>query len=126
MNQKNIFTGISVLLLLQGIGFFFMKDQLMTSTFPAVEGAGHEALTRLLEVMSALSILIGIVAWTARNSPDTVAGFAIGFLVLILVTLKHVLIDTINVPIFAIVIQVLIFLSCAYLWMQGDKEEGED
>jgi hypothetical protein len=118
MNQKNLFSIIGIVLILQGIAFFFMKDQMVTDTFPGVDATGHDALNKLIEVMSALSIIIGLTAWTGRNSPAIIPGFAIGSLVLVCVTAKHMFIDHVNVPVFAYVIQFLILLACMYLWTQ--------
>jgi len=117
MNQKNIFSGISIVLILQGISFFVMGDQMVTDTFPGVDANGHTALIRLVEVMAALSILTGIITWANRTSANVAWAFTLGSLVLLCVTMKHLLMDHINVPTFAWVIQVLITLSCAYLWL---------
>lgn len=121
MNQKNIFSAISVVLILQGIMFFTMGDKMISDTFPTAEANGHIALMKLLEVMAALSILCGIIAWANRTSANVTWAYTLGSLVLLCVTMKHLLMDHINVPTFAWVIQVLIVLSCAYLWL-GKKE----
>ena len=121
MNQKNIFSAISVVLILQGIAFFAMGDKMISDTFPTVDANGHSALMTILQVVSALSILCGIVAWANRTSANVAWAYTLGSLVLLCVTMKHLLMDHINVPTFAWVIQVLITLSCAYLWL-GKKE----
>ncbi|HEX5112917.1 MAG TPA: hypothetical protein VFV79_08725 [Saprospiraceae bacterium] len=121
MNQKNIFSVISIVLILQGIAFFAMGDKMITDTFPTVDANGHLALMKLLEVMAALSILTGIITWANRTSANVAWAYTLGSLVLLGVTMKHMLMDHINVPTFAWVIQALITLSCAYLWL-GKKE----
>ncbi len=121
MNQKNIFTAIAAILVLQGIGFFLMGDQMITNTFPDVTEPGHTALLRLLQVPSALSILLGLVTYANRGTANVVWAFTLGTAILLSVTLKHMLIDHVNVPIPAVTIQVLILLACGYLWSQEKK-----
>jgi len=117
MNQKNIFSIIAVVLILQGIGFFAMGDKVITDAFPTLDANGHSAGVTMLQVVSALSILSGIIAWANRTSANVAWAYTLGSLVLLCVTMKHLLMDHINVPTFAWVIQVLITLSCAYLWL---------
>jgi hypothetical protein len=121
MNQKNIFTVIAAVLILQGIVFFLLGDKMVSDTFPTVEGEGHRALTLVLEVPSALSILIGLIAYASRNTSSVVWAFALGSTILLCVTLKHLFMDHVNVPIAAVVIQALIVISCGYLWSQSKK-----
>ena len=117
MNQRNNFSASSVVLILQGIAFYALKSQIASTAFPAVDATGQVALSQLIEVMSALSILIGLVTWVNRTTAGVVGAFTIGTLVLLAVTLKHYFVDKINVPIPAIAVQVLIVLACAYLLM---------
>ena len=124
MNQKNIFTVIAALLILQGLVFFFIKTQIMASAFPAVDATGQEALSHFMEVVAALSILTGLITYANRTTPGVVWAFSLGTLVLIGVTLKHKFMDGINVPIPAILIQAIILLGCLYLWSQKDNPRG--
>lgn len=121
MNQKNLFSVISAVLVLQGLAFYLMGDQLMASSFPGSDEASLLNLKLLFEVVAALSIALGLVTYAARTTPSVVWAFTIGTLLLLLVTLKHYLVDGINVPIFAIVIQVLMLLAFAYLWSQQKR-----
>ena len=121
MNQKNIFSIISVVLILQGIVFFLLGDQMTSSTFPDLDEAGHLAVRRVIEVPSALSILIGLITFANRTHPGVLWAYTIGSAILLCVTLKHMFMDHVNVPIPAVVIQALIVLSCAYLWSQNKK-----
>jgi hypothetical protein len=116
MNQKNIFTVLSAVLILQGICFYFLGDQLMTSAFPDVADPGHHALVQLFQVPAALSIVVGLIAYATRTTPNVAWAFAIGFGVLLCITLKHLLVDNIHVPIPAVIIQILIVLACAFAW----------
>ena len=86
MNQKNIFTFISAILILQGLAFFILGDQIMLSAFPSVEGEGQRALNLFMEVPAALSILIGLIAYAVRNTPSVLWAFTIGTAVLLAVT----------------------------------------
>lgn len=117
MNQKNVFTGISVVLILQGLVFFFMKTQIMTDAFPGLPTEAYHASGIMIEVVAALSIFIGLVAYGTRATPSVLPVFTLGSLVFLAVTLKHLLADNVNVPIPAVVIQVLIVLLCGYLWL---------
>jgi hypothetical protein len=121
MNQKNIFSAISVVLILQGIIFFAMQNKLVTDAFPGLDAACYGPLANIIEVMSALSILVGLIAWACRSIGGVVWAFTLGSLILLCVTLKHMFVDGIQVPIFAVAIQALIVLSCGYLWMQKPK-----
>ena len=121
MNQKNIFSIIAVVLIIQGIAFFFVGDKIITDSFPNLDANGHSSAMTMLQVVAALSILSGIIAWANRTSANVAWAYTLGSLVLLCVTMKHLLVDHINVPTFAWLIQVLITLSCAYLWL-GKKE----
>jgi hypothetical protein len=121
MNQKNIFSIIAVVLILQGIAFFLMGDKMITDAFPGLEGAGQSAAVTIMQVVAALSILCGIIAWANRTTANIAWAYTLGSLVLLCVTMKHLLMDGVKVPTFAWIIQVLIVLSCAYLWL-GKKE----
>ena len=120
MNQKNIFSVISVILILQGLAFFFMKNDIAADTFPALDDNAHQALAKLVAVISGLSILVGLITYAVRTAPNVVWAYTLGFAVLAAITYKHKFIDGINVPIVAIVIQVIVLLACVYLW-RGEK-----
>lgn len=121
MNQKNIFSIISVLLILQGVGFWAMKTQTAASTYPTLDATGLAAVVSVIELVCAISILTGIITWAVRSTPGIAWAYALGFLIVVATTLKHMYVDNINVPMPALIIQVLILLSCAYLWMQERK-----
>jgi hypothetical protein len=121
MNQKNMFTAISVVLILQGLGFFFMGDRIAVDAFPNVDASVQGAVKIMLEVMSALSIALGLIAYASRTHAGAVWAFTVGFAIFLCVTLKHLLVDGVNVPIPAVVIQTLIVLVCGYLWLGQSK-----
>ena len=121
MNQKNIFPVIGVILLLQSILFYFMGDKMAADTFPNLDAVGKDAAKNLLQVVSMMSIIVGLIAFATKNSPQVLGAFTIGFALFSINSLKHMFVNHINVPIVALVIQIGITLVCAYLWMQGRK-----
>ena len=124
MNQKNTFTVIGVILVLQGILFYAMGDTLSAQTFPDLDAAGRSASINLLQVISMLSIVVGLISFAARNSPQVLWAFAVGFVLFALNTLKHRFIEHINVPVFAMVIQIVFALACVYLWVNTKKAKA--
>lgn len=123
MNQKNIFTVIGAVLVLQGIVFYFIGDKLMTGAFPNLDANGNFATANLAQVMAAMSITVGLIAYAARNAAQVLWAFTLGFSLFSLVSLKHLIIDHINVPVPALVIQIAIALICGYLWMKNKKPQ---
>jgi hypothetical protein len=121
MNQKTIFLVIGAILVLQGIAFLMMGDKVISGAFPNVDDTAKYPGVTLLHVVAMLSIAIGLISFAARNSPQVLWGYALGFSLLTLLTLKHLLMDHINVPIPALVIQIGIALACIYLWIQSKK-----
>ncbi len=124
MNQKNIFTAISAILILQGIFFYLMGGTIVSDAFPNLDETGKFAATNLMQVLSAISIIVGLITYTVRNNSEVLWAYAIGFSLLCIVSLKHLLIDHINVPIPALAIQIGIVLLTAYLWMQSGKSQA--
>jgi hypothetical protein len=121
MNQKNIFPVIGAILLLQGIFFYVMGDKMALITFPNLDDVGKGAAVNLLQVISMISILVGLISFAARNTPQVLWAYTIGFALFGLNSLKHVFVNHINVPIPALIIQFAIALVCAYLWLQSKK-----
>ena len=121
MKQKTAFTVIGAILVLQGILFYFMGDKMSSGTFPNLDEAGRNATVKLMQVMGILSITVGLISFGARNTPQVLWAYTIGFGLFGLNSLKHMFINHINVPIPAIIIQLGIALVCGYLWMQNKK-----
>jgi len=118
MNQKNVFSVIAVLLVLQGLFFLIMGDKVVTDTFPGTDETGHHALIILMQVPAALLILIGIIMYANRTTPNIAWAFTLGFAILVGVTYKHLLVDHVKVPMLALVLQTLILIACGFLWSQ--------
>lgn len=124
MNQKNIFTVIGAILVLQGIAFYCMGDKMSSATFPNLDESGKYAAINLLQVISMMSIALGLISFAARKSTQVLWAFTIGFGLFGLNSLKHLFVNHINVPIAALVIQIGIALVCGYLWMQNSKSKA--
>lgn len=121
MNQKNVFTALGVLLALQGISFYVMGSKIALDAFGDLGEPGNLAAKHLMEVMAALSFNFGLIAYTNRSNSQILWPFTLGFAILLIVTLKHVLADGIHVPIWAVAFQILSLIACVYLWMQNNK-----
>jgi hypothetical protein len=124
MKQKTVFTVIGAILVLQGILFLVMRGKMSTDTFPDLAEAGRTATVKLLEVIAMLSILLGLISYAARNTPQVLWAYTVGSALLSILTLKHMFMDHINVPIFAPIIQIAIALVCGYLWLQNKKPQA--
>lgn len=124
MNQKNVFTVIGAILVLQGIVFYLMGDKMSSSVFPNLDEAGKHASTNLMQVISIMSIALGLISFAARKSPQVLWAFTVGFGLFGLNSLKHLFVDHINVPIPALIIQIGIALVCGYLWLQNRKPKA--
>ena len=124
MNQKNMFTAFAAILVLQGIFFYLMGDKIVSDAFTNLDETGKFAAINLMQVLSMLSIALGLISYAARNTPEVLWAFTIGFGLLCIISLKHLLADHINVPIPALIIQIGIVLISAYLWMQSGKTQA--
>lgn len=112
---------MAIFLALQGIAFFLMGSTIVTDAFGDVGESGNMAGKRLLEVMAVLSFNFGLLAYATRSNPQVLWAYTLGFAILLVVTLKHVLADHINVPIWAVAFQILSLLAVGYLWMRHNK-----
>lgn len=121
MNQKNIFTAISVILLLQSIFFYTMGGKVVAEVYPNLSADGITVATTMMRVAAMLNIALGLISFAARNSPQVLWAYTVGFGLFALNTLKDLFIDKINVPIAAVVIQVGIVLVCGYLWYRQSR-----
>jgi len=121
MNQKNIFTAIAALLAVQAIGFYFMGSKIAADAFGDLGEPGNFAVKHLFEVMAVIVFNVGLLAYATRTNPQVLWAFTLGFAILVIVTLKHMLVDDINVPIWAVAFQIVSLLAVGYLWMQINK-----
>jgi len=123
MNQKNIFTGIAVVLLLQGIVFYFMGEKMVTDSFPSLDPNCVFPAHTMMKVVASLSFAVGLITYAARNSPEVLWAYTIGVGVMSLNTLNDVFDDRLNVPMAAVVIQIGIVLLSGYLWYQQSQKK---
>jgi len=124
MSQKNIFSVIGAILVLQGLAFYLMATDVVTSAFPNLDEAGKAAPVILMQVMAVMSVALGLIAFASRNATGVAWAYCIGFALFSIVSLKHLLVDNINVPIPAVIIQIGIVLACAYLWMRSTNPKA--
>jgi len=123
MNQKNIFTGIAVVLVLQGIVFYFMGEKMVADSFPGLEPNCVFPAYTMMKVLASLSFAVGLITYATRNSPEVLWAYTIGIGVMSLNTLNDVFDDRLNVPMAAVVIQVGIVLLSGYLWYQQSQKK---
>ncbi len=119
MIQKNIFTAIAAVLILQGVAFYFMGGTIAGESFPTLDDTGKGAVAVMMEVVGLLSIFLGLITYAVRSHNDVLGFYLLGAVLLTINTLKHKFIDDLNVPVPAMVIQVFIVLACIYLWTQN-------
>ncbi len=119
MSQKNIFTAIAAVLILQGLAFFFMGGKVASDSFPTLDQAGLNAVAVMFQVIGLLSIIVALISYAVRGDSSVLWAYLVGFGLFLLNTLKHKFIDGLNVPIPAIVIQVGIVIAVGYLFMQN-------
>ena len=118
MNQKNIFTGIAAVLVLQSIAFYTMAGKFVADSFPDLVEQTSRAPTTLMKVCAMFCLALGLITYSVRNYAQVLWAYTIGIGLLSLNTLKDLFIDKLNVPMPAVVIQVGMTLLCAYLWSQ--------
>lgn len=123
MNQKNIFTGIAAILVLQGIVFYTMGDKVVADVYPNLDELGASATHTMMTVVGMLSIALGLITYAARNSPQVLWAYTVGYGLILLNTSKHRFLDNTNVPVAAMVIQLGIALLCGYLWYQQSQNK---
>ena len=121
MNQKNIFTGISIMMILQGIGIFALSGKIALDSFPTLGSEGLSAVSEMATVVAVLYIGIGTILHFTKSSPQVVPGMAVLFGLLALNTMKHIFISGVVVPIPLFVLQILFFGSMVFLLTTAKK-----
>lgn len=122
MNQKNVFTVLAVL----GVGFslfsYSMGAQIGKNSFPELNELGMFAVGINQELVAMVNIIVVLVMFASRDNPKVLWAFTLGFFLLGLNTLKHVVIDGVAVPVTGIVLQWAITAVIGYLWLQHRKK----
>ncbi|HNR06327.1 MAG TPA: hypothetical protein PKM27_03370 [Saprospiraceae bacterium] len=121
MNQKNVFTALAILLMVQALAFYFMGGKIAMDAFGDLGEPGNMAAKHLMEIMAAFAFNFGLLAYATRSNSQVLWVFTLGFAIVVVVTLKHILADGIHVPIWAIAFQILSLLAVGYLWMRHNK-----
>ena len=71
------------------------------------------------QLASTFLIIIALMVWATRNVPQVLGYFTIGTTILVMVTLKHIFIDGVAVPIGAPIFQGIVALLSGYLWYKN-------
>jgi hypothetical protein len=125
MNQKNVFTVLAIL----GVGFsafsYFMGPQIGKNSFPELSELGMFAVGINQELVAMVNIIVVLVMFASRDNPKVLWAFTLGFFLLGLNSLKHVVVDGVDVPIIGMILQWAITILIGYLWWQHRKEERE-
>lgn len=121
MNQKNVFTVIAIM----GIGFslfaYIMGPQIGKNSFPELNELGMFAVGINQELIAMVNLIVVLVMFATRDNPKVLWAFTLGFFLLGLNSLKHVVIDGVHVAIAGIVLQWAITAAVAYVWWQHRK-----
>lgn len=119
MNQKNIFTVIAIFLLFWALSFYFIGEKVVGDSFPGLSEEGMYAAIINAQLASTFLIIIALMVWATRNVPQVLGYFTIGTTILVMVTLKHIFIDGVAVPIGAPIFQGIVALLSGYLWYKN-------
>jgi hypothetical protein len=119
MNQKNIFTVIAIFLLFWALSFYFIGEKVVGDSFPGLSEEGMYAAIINAQLASTFLIIIALMVWATRNVPQVLGYFTIGTTILVMVTLKHIFIDGVSVPIVAPIFQGIVALLSGYLWYKN-------
>jgi len=123
MSQKNIFTVIAAILVLQSIAAYFMGSQIAADVWQDLGERGNFALKINLQLVAVITAALSLITYASRSNPQVLWAYTAGFGLVGLNSLKHMFVDQVNVPIWALVIQLGIALVCGYLWTQNRKTE---
>ena len=121
MNQKTIFTVIASLLILQGVGIFFMSGQIASESFPNLSKEGIWAASEMATVVAVLYLTIGAITFSVRKHPEVLFAYVIGFALIVLNTSKHIFISKVVVPMPLYIIQIFFLLSFIFLLIKSKK-----
>lgn len=120
MNQKNIFTGISVFLVFWALSFYFIGEKVVGDSFPGLDKEGMFAAIINAQLASTFLLIIALMVWATRKTPHVLGYFTIGTFVLVMITLKHIFLDGVAVPILAPIFQTIVVLLSGYLWYKHE------
>lgn len=121
MNQKNLFRFLAIMGVLFSIGTYFLGHQVAQETFPGLNEEGKVAVAMNQQLFAVVYLIVSLALWASRENPRALWAFSIGFLLFGINSLKHLLIDGINIPVWAAPLQLVIAGLIGYL---ASKEKG--
>jgi len=121
MNQKNVFTLLAITGLIWSFAAYTMGAQIANQSFDGLTDQGVFAMSIANQLVAAVNIIVVLVMFATRNHSNVAWAFALGFLIMGLGSLKHLVIDGVHVPVIGIVSQFAFAAVCGYLWLQERK-----
>jgi hypothetical protein len=118
MNQKNIFTVMAAIGLIWSIAAYTMGDQIADDSYGGLDEKGVFAVSIANQLVAAINLIVVLALFATRNHSNVAWAFALGFLIMGIGSLKHLLIDDVNVPIIGIAAQFAFAAVCGYLWLK--------
>lgn len=118
MNQKTIFTVLAVFGLIWSISLYTMGEQIANDSFVGLDEKGIFAVSIANQLTAAVNLIVVLALFATRYHSNVAWAFALGFLIMGIGSLKHLLIDSINVPVIGIVFQFIFAAVCGYLWLK--------
>lgn len=116
MNQRNLFTAFSIILLLWAVSFYLQAENVIKGSYGEVSAEAIAVGTINIQLASVFLFIISLFLFATRNVPQVLGYFTVGATVLVLMTCKHMFIDGIGVPVIALISQSIIAILTAYLW----------
>jgi hypothetical protein len=118
MNQKNIFTALAAFGLIWSISAYTMGDRIANDSFQGLDEKGVFAVSIANQLVAAVNLIVVLALFATRNHSNVAWAFSLGFLIMGIGSLKHLLMDGVNVPIIGIAAQFLFAAICGYLWLK--------
>lgn len=121
MNQKNIFSATSILLMIWSVSFYLMGKTIAVDTYPGIDEIGIFAVSINAQLGAMFIMIVALVMWAGKNSPEVLGAFTLGVGLLAVNTLKHYFIDDVYIPVVAIIFQWVIAILFAILWFRQNS-----
>lgn len=118
MNQKNVFTVLAAIGLLWSISTYTMGEQIANDVIQGLDEKGVFAVSIANQLVAAVNLIVVLALFATRNHSNVAWAFALGFVIMGIGSLKHLLMDGVNVPIIGIIAQFLFAAICGYLWLK--------
>lgn len=118
MNQKNVFTVLAAIGLLWSISTYTMGEQIANDSFQGLDEKGVFAVSVANQLVAAVNLIVVLALFATRNHSNVAWAFALGFVIMGIGSLKHLIIDDVNVPIIGIAAQFIFAAVCGYLWLK--------